>query len=81
MILVRVHNLPPDSACVIALGGTGWRLEHYLAADLFHATTGERHPAYPESKTDADPAAEKRRREALARKRERERAIAAGEIT
>lgn len=81
MILVRVRSLPADSAVVVALGGTGWRLEHYLAADQFHATTGERHPSYPELPDAIDPARDKRLKAALVRKRERERAIAAGEIT
>jgi hypothetical protein len=49
--------------------------------DLWHATTGERHPAYPKAIKAVDPAREKALRLAKARARERQRAIDAGEIT
>ena len=80
-IAVRVKYLPPDSATAVALGGSGWRLEHYLAAHLFQATTGEPHPALPKQSPIADPMRAKHVREAKARAAERQRAIDAGEIT
>ncbi|MGV8972252.1 MAG: hypothetical protein ACOH10_08005 [Rhodoglobus sp.] len=81
MVFVRVRNLPPESQTALAQGGAGWRIEHYLAAHLYTAISGNQHPAYPARSEIADPAREKRRREAIMRKRERERAIASGDIT
>jgi hypothetical protein len=81
MIAVRIRYLPADSATALALGGSGWRLEHYLAAHLFHATAGKPHPMLPKPEKASDPEREKKIRKAKARSRERQRAIAAGEIT
>jgi len=81
MIWVRIRHLPPDSATALALGGSGWRIEHYLAAHIFHAIAHEPHPALPNTSPIADPEREKRLRAARARARERQRAIDAGEIT
>jgi hypothetical protein len=78
---VLLTYLTPDSATSIALGGSGWRLEHYLAAHLFHATAGKPHPMLPKAEKAPTPEREMKVREAKARKRERERALAAGEIT
>jgi len=80
-IAVRVKYLPPDSATSIALGGSGWRLEHFLAAHIFQATTGNPHPALPTQSPIADPVRAKQMRDAKARARERQRALDAGEIT
>jgi len=81
MIAVRVKHLPPESATARATGGDGWRLEDHLLADIYGATAGQAHPWLPKHETPRDAEHEKRRAAALARKRERERAIAAGEIT
>lgn len=81
MIAVRVRRLPPDSACAIESGGSGWRIGDYLLAHLFQATTGKPHPALPEASPIASPAREKALRAGRARARERQRAIDAGEIT
>jgi hypothetical protein len=44
-----IAYLPPGSATWAAQGGLpyGWSLTDLLLADLFHATTGEKHPARP----------------------------------
>lgn len=81
MIAVRVKHLPPDCACAVASGGSGWRIGDYLLAHLFQATTGKAHPALPKSSPIADPERVKKVRAAKARARERQRAIDAGEIT
>jgi hypothetical protein len=81
MISVRIRHLPPDSATAIALGGPGWRLEHYLAAHLFHATAGKPHPMLPKPEKAASAERDKKIRKAKARARERQRALDAGEIT
>lgn len=81
MISVRVRHLPPDSATVVALGGSGWRVEHFLLAHLFQAHTGEKHPALPDQRDIPDPQREKALAAARRRARERESAINAGEIT
>lgn len=78
---MRVRYLPPDSATAIVLGGPGWQVGDFLLAHLFHATTGEPHPALPTSQEVADPVREKAKRDARMRARERQRAIDAGEIT
>ena len=81
MISVRVGHLPSDSATSVALGGPGWRLEHYLAAHLYGAMAGEPHPSLPKASPITDPEREKALRSARLRARERQRAIDAGEIT
>jgi hypothetical protein len=73
--------LPADAAVMLAIGRPGWRLEHYLAADLFHVTAGQPHPWLPAIEAPPDPQRERKIREARIRLRERERAIAAGDIT
>jgi len=81
MIYVRIKHLPPDSATVMAEGGPGWRLEHYLAAHLFHATTGNPHPMLPKPDGPrSTPERDKAMRAAMRRAAERRRAIQAGEI-
>ena len=81
MIGVRVRHLPPESAVAVAGGGSGWTLEDFLLAHLFHATSGHPHPGLPKTSPIADPAREKALRAGRARARERQRAIDAGEIT
>ena len=81
MIAVRVAHLPPDAACVIASGGSGWTRSDFLLAHLYQAFTGEPHPALPTSSPIASPEREKALRAGRARARERQRAIDAGEIT
>lgn len=81
MIAVRVANLPPDAACVIASGGSGWTRSDFLLAHLYQAFTGEPHPGLPKASPIANPAREKALRAGRARARERQRAIDAGEIT
>ena len=80
-LAARVAHLPPESATSRALGGDGWRLEDHLLADIYGATAGQAHPWLPVHETPKDTARDKRRADALVRKHERERAIAAGEIT
>jgi hypothetical protein len=77
---VLVRHLPPQSATALATGGSGWALEHYLLADVYGATAGQAHPGVPKQVKGSDPAREKAKRAALARARERQRAIEAGEI-
>lgn len=65
-------------------GGPVWQVEHYLAADNFHATTGKPHPGRPKPTTsnrETDPQFLRARERARARARDRQRAIDAGEIT
>jgi len=81
MIAVRVKHLPPDSATVIATGGSGLTRTDLLLMHTYEATTGEPHPWYPKQDKGSDPAREKAKRAARARARERQRAIDAGEIT
>ena len=81
MIAVRVRSLPANSSTSIIQGGPGWIIGDYLTAHLYTAMTGHEHPAYPKRPEIVDPAKEKLRTAALVRKRERERAIEAGEIT
>lgn len=81
MIYVRVHHLRPDSATALAVGGSGWTLGDFLLADIFHATAHEPSLRLPKQVKGSDPARDKRVREAKARAAERQRAIAAGEIT
>jgi hypothetical protein len=78
---VLLTYLPPDAATSIALGGPGWRLEHYLAAHLFHATAGKPHPMLPKAEKASTPERDQKMRKAKARARERQRALDAGEIT
>lgn len=75
-----LRHLPQDSATVIACGGSGWRLEHYLLADVYGTNAKDQHPWYPKPVKGSDPERTKRLREAKARARERQRAIDAGEI-
>jgi hypothetical protein len=77
---VLIRNLPADAASMIAVGRSGWRLEHYLLADLFQAGTGQPHPGLPAVEAQRDPVREERLRRGRIRLRERERAIAAGDI-
>lgn len=81
MINNRLKNLPPASATKIALGGSGWSRVESLSADIFHALTGSPHPSLPKPSDAAGPIREQQINAALERKRERDRAIAAGEIT
>jgi hypothetical protein len=39
-IWVRVRMLPPDSAVKRAVDPHGWRLEHYMLADIFDVLAG-----------------------------------------
>jgi hypothetical protein len=78
---VLVRHLPADSASAVADGGSGWRLEHYLLADVFHSTAGKPHPALPPPVKGSNPERDMHIRQAKARAYERARAIAAGEIT
>lgn len=81
MIAVRTRHLPADSATAIALGGTGWRLEHYLAAHVFQAMAGEPHPGLPKESVVVNPERIKAIQRGRQRVAERQRAIDAGEIT
>lgn len=82
MIAVRVKHLPADSATSLALGGSGWSIEHYLLAHLFQVTAGEPHPGLPNQSPIVDPAIRAKARDhAKQRAAERQRAIDAGEIT
>lgn len=44
-----IHNLPPESACARQLSKavTGWDTHAYLLSDIYHAFTGQPHPARP----------------------------------
>lgn len=45
---VLIEQLPPDSATARKLSGAdGWTRLEFLVTDLFHAFTGEEHPARP----------------------------------
>lgn len=46
---VLIHHLPPESACARQLSKTeaGWDVHAYLLSDLYHAFTGNPHPARP----------------------------------
>ena len=78
---VLLSHMPPDSAVARAEGSSGFTNTEFFLMDLWHASTGERHPAYPKSYKAADPAREKAIRLAKVRQQERQRAIDAGEIT
>lgn len=47
-----MHYLPPESAVVRTASDSpsGWDVSAYLLADLFHAFTGNAHPARPTGK-------------------------------
>ena len=77
---VFLRHLPPDSATVLATGGSGWVVGDYLLAHLWQATTGQPHPALPEEEPVVNPEREKARARAKLRAVERQRAIDAGEI-
>ncbi|MFD0044746.1 hypothetical protein ACFVGV_06100 [Pseudarthrobacter scleromae] len=49
---VLIHHLPADSATARATGDAspGWDVSAYLLADLYHAWTGQAHPARPQPK-------------------------------
>lgn len=81
MINVRLKNLPLDSATAIVEGSEGWTLTHYLQAQIWELKTGERHPGRPEQEQVESPDLARARNAALARKRDREAAIADGRIT
>lgn len=45
---VLIHTLPPESATTQSLEPVrGWSVTDYLIADVFHAVSGEPHPARP----------------------------------
>jgi len=50
-LYVLVSSLPPGSAVWAIQNGLppGWSLTDVLLADVYHALTGQRHPAFPES--------------------------------
>lgn len=82
-VLVR-HLTAHESALITYLndGVPMLSMNDLLLMQVWEATTGERHPARPEespAKAD-DPARLRKMAAARARKRERERRIAAGEI-
>lgn len=81
MIWVRLKHLPLDSALAIAEGSGGWVLGHYLAAQLWEVQTGVPHPGRPKQEKVIDLEVAHARKAALARKRERDKAIAEGRIT
>lgn len=73
---VLIAHLPPDSATWAAHHGIpeGWALTDYLLADVYHALTGEEHPARPtRPRTSAHPQAA----DLLARLREQRERLAA----
>ena len=78
-----LHNPESSVARSINDGETPWRIGDYLTAHVWSALTGEKHPALPKDvrRAQADPRRQAVINRALERKRERERAIAAGEIT
>lgn len=81
MIAARVRHLPPESATAVSLGGAAWSTTDYLLSDLFHATAGAPHPSRPKPGRRVDsPERLKKKQAALRRRRERQRAIAAGEL-
>jgi len=60
MVQVRVMALieyEPGSFTARALGGPGWRVGDYLAADLWAAHVGKPHPAYPKAQQSPQSAA------------------------
>jgi hypothetical protein len=77
MIAVRVRHLPADSATAMALGGSGWTVGDFLAADQFRALAGQAHPADPRSGShrvsDEERAAWRKRKAARARRAARQR--------
>ena len=80
-IWTLLEHSPPESAVRRALGGQGWTVEACMLADLLHAWTGQPHPDRLTGKAKKAQIDEKVRRAALRRKREREAAIARGDIT
>lgn len=80
---VLIRHLPADSATFIALGGSGWTLDHYLTASMWQAFTGKLHPAFPTSskKRKEDPSRAQLIEAAKVRRDERQRKIDAQEIT
>jgi hypothetical protein len=72
MIQSRIRHLPFDAATTLALGGTGWGLEHHLAADIFHAFAGIPHPGLPKQVKTEDPIRKRKIAEAKERMRLRE---------
>ena len=80
MIKVRLQFLPSNSAFNIAIGASGWQLEHFLLAHIFQAQSGSPHPGLPIIKRGEEPGRNERIAQALERKRQREAAIEAGDI-
>jgi hypothetical protein len=78
-----LHNPEASVAREVNEGETPWQIGDYLTAHVWSALTGEKHPALPKDirRAHADPRRQAAINRALERKRERERAIAAGDIT
>ena len=70
---VLVAYLPPGSATWAAQNDItfGWSLTDFLITDLFHATSGEPHPARPTGKEKAEANRAKELAERLLAQRER----------
>lgn len=82
MVHVRVEMLlkyEPASFTARELGGAGWQVGDYLAADLWSVQVGKPHPAYP--KSQPSPQAEAKLRAARKRAADRQAQIDAGIIT
>lgn len=88
-LAVRLRHLPDDAATTRALnaGHEPWQLGHLLAADLFHAFTGQENPRLTQAiaaSTRNRPIPQARLaalERARARAADRRRRIEAGELT
>ncbi|MGI5493817.1 hypothetical protein [Microtetraspora malaysiensis] len=81
---ILLKHLPADSATARAVGHSGWTTADYLISDVWHALTGEQHPARPQAVTSRSVMTSQRkshRAAALRRAAARRQAIASGEIT
>lgn len=72
---VLIHHLPPESACArqLSRASTGWDVHAFLLSDLYHAFTGNPHPARPKPEAASKSSRYATLRKALEAQRERVR--------
>jgi hypothetical protein len=81
MLYVRIKYLPAESATSRAEGNPGWTREQYLLAHIWGQRAETPHPWYPAATPEVTAEQTRAKKDALARKRQREQDIANGVIT